>query len=166
MSAEKKSLHIDSLEKTWLIITAVMLVVFATVIFITAFAGGIQVPVPFQRVDPRTVMTDPNSPWSNPGVREVVPGKKYDVYIVARTWQYLPNEIIVPAGASVTFYVVSMDVQHGFKIQNTNINAQIVPGHVTKMTVKFTEPGTYDFICTEYCGTAHAGMWGKVIVEP
>ena len=142
MSAENKSMHIDRLEKTWLVITVVTLVVFAAVIFVTAFAGGIQVPVPYQRVDPNTLMSDPNSPWANPGLREIVPGEKYEAYIVARAWQFLPKEIIVPAGSTVTFYIASIDVQHGFKLQNTNLNAQIVPGHVTKMTVTFTKPPT------------------------
>ncbi len=164
MSAEK--LHIDSYERTWLIVTVVLLVVFATVLAFSAFGMGIQVPLPEQRVDPKTVGIDPNSPWSKPGLREIVPGKKYDVYITARIWQFTPNEIRVPVGAKVTFYVVSLDVQHGFKIQNTNVNAQIVPGHVTKMTVAFKAAGTYAFICTEYCGTGHAAMSGAVIVEP
>ncbi|MEW5938767.1 MAG: cytochrome C oxidase subunit II, partial [Chloroflexota bacterium] len=131
MSAEK--LHIDKYERAWLMITAILLVTFAIVIGVSAFGMGIQVPVPEQRVDPKTVGVDPNSPWSNPGVREIVPGEKYEVYITARVWQFTPNEIHVPVGAKVTFYVVSLDVQHGFKIQNTNVNAQIVPGHVTKM---------------------------------
>ena len=166
MSAEKQTLHIDSYERAWLLLTALMLVIFATVVGVTAFGSGIQVPIPEQRVDPRTVASDPNSPWSNPGLREVVPGKKYDAYILAKTWQYNPNEITVPAGASVTFYVTSMDVQHGFKIADTNINAQIVPGHVTKMTAKFDKPGRYIFMCTEYCGAAHAAMSGAVVVTP
>jgi cytochrome c oxidase subunit 2 len=166
MSTQKTTLHVDPFERNWLIISFAMLVVFSVVIAVSAFGMGIQVPVPESRVDPRTVASDPNSPWSNPGVREIVPGEKYDVYILSKTWQYLPAEITIPAGASVTFYVTSMDVQHGFKIQDTNINVQIVPGHVSKMTVTFDTPGTYDFICTEYCGAAHGAMAGKVIVQP
>ncbi len=165
MNAER--LYIDRYERAWLIITIALLAIFAIIIGVSAFGMGIQVPLPEQRVDPRTVASDPNSPWSNPGVREVVPGKKYDVYITARIWQFNPREIRVPVGAKVTFYVVSVDVQHGFKIQDTNVNAQIVPGHVTKMTVTFTKPGYYPFICTEYCGAAHAAMAGGITVyEP
>ncbi|RME88947.1 MAG: cytochrome C oxidase subunit II, partial [Anaerolineae bacterium] len=100
------------------------------------------------------------------GVREIVPGEKYDVYILARIWQFQPAEITVPVGARVTFYVTSADVQHGFKIQNTNANFQVLPGQVSKLTVTFKEPGTYPFICTEYCGAGHAVMSGKVIVTP
>lgn len=164
MSTQK--MHIDPYERNWMIFSAVMLVLFATAVAVAAFGMGIQVPSPEQRIDPKTVASDPNSPWSNPGVREVVPGEKYDVYILAKTWQYLPAEITVPVGASVTFYVTSMDVQHGFKVQDTNVNFMVVPGQVSKLTTKFKEPGRYDFICTEYCGAAHAAMYGTIIVEP
>ena len=164
MSA-KESMHIDPYERTWIGVSIVLLVVFMVAIGVAGFALGIQVPSPEQRVDPRTVATDTNSPWSDPGLRELSPGK-YEAYVLAQTWAFLPREITVPAGSSVTFYVTSKDVQHGFKIQDTNVNMQIVPGQVSKLEIKFDEIGRYDYICTEYCGAAHAIMYGTVIVEP
>jgi cytochrome c oxidase subunit 2 len=161
----KESMHIDPYERAWIIVSLVLLVVFTVAIGVAGFALGIQVPSPEQRVDPRTVGSDPNSPWSEPGLRELAPGK-YEAYVLAQTWQFLPREITVPAGSTITFYVTSKDVQHGFKIQDTNVNMQIVPGQVSKLTVTFDEPGRYDYICTEYCGAAHAIMYGTVIVEP
>ena len=161
-------LHIDKYERNWLIISAVLLVVFAAAVSTAAFGMGIQVPAPEQRVDPRTVATDPNSPWSTPGLREVSPGK-YDAYILARAvpqWEYLPKEISVPAGSKVTFYVTSSDVQHGFKIQDTNANFMVLPGQVSKLTITFDTPGTYNFICTEFCGAGHGIMYGAVVVTP
>lgn len=166
MSTNK--MHIDSYERNWMIFSAIMLVLFATAVSVAAFGMGIQVPAPEQRVDPRTVATDPNSPWSNPGLREVSPGK-YDAYILAHaipTWEYLPKEITVPAGSKVTFYVTSPDVQHGFKIQDTNANFMVLPGQVSKLTIKFDKPGTYNYICTEYCGVGHGVMYGAIIVTP
>lgn len=163
-----KSMHIDSYERNWMIFSAVMLILFATAVSVAAFGMGIQVPAPEQRVDPRTVATDPNSPWSNPGLREISAGK-YDAYILARAvplWEYLPKELTVPAGSTVSFYVTSSDVQHGFKIQNTNANFMVIPGQVSKLTITFKEPGTYNFICTEYCGSGHGVMYGAIIVTP
>jgi cytochrome c oxidase subunit 2 len=165
MSAQK--IHVDSYERNWMIISFVLLVVFATAISVAAFGMGIQVPAPEQRVDPRTVATDPNSPWSNPGLREVSPGV-YDAYILARAvpnWEYLPKEISIPVGSKVTFYVTSPDVQHGFKIQNTNANFMVIPGQVSKLTITFSKAGTYNFICTEFCGSGHGVMYGAVIVK-
>lgn len=166
MSAQK--IHIHSYERNWMIFSAVMLVLFATAVSVAAFGMGIQVPGPEQRVDPRTVATDPNSPWSNPGLREIAPGK-YDAYILAHAipnWEYLPKEITVPVGSSVSFYVTSSDVQHGFNVQNTNVNFMVIPGQVSKLTVTFKNPGIYNYICNEYCGSGHGIMYGAVIVTP
>jgi cytochrome c oxidase subunit 2 len=161
----KQSMHIDPYERNWIRFSVILLIVFATVIGVAAFAFGFQVPSPEQRVDPRTVATDPNSPWSNPGLRELAPGK-YEAYVLAQVWSFLPREMVIPVGSEVTFYITSKDVQHGFKLQDTNLNVQIVPGQVSKMTITFDEPGRYDYICSEYCGAAHAAMFGTVIVEP
>ena len=160
-----ENMHIDPYERNWMRISIGLLIGFAIAISVAGFAFGFQVPSPEARVDPRTVATDPNSPWSEPGLRELAPGK-YEAYILAQTWQFLPREIAVPAGSTVTFYITSKDVQHGFKLQNTNLNVQVVPGQVSKLTITFDTPGRYDYICSEYCGAAHAAMFGTLIVEP
>ena len=160
----KPTLHIHPYERAWVMISVGLLVVFAGVVGIAGFAMGIQVPAPFQRVDPKTVALE--GPFAEPGLRELAPGK-YEVYILAQTWQFTPREITVPVGSEVTFYVTSKDVQHGFKLQDTNVNMQIVPGHVSTLTVTFDRPGVYQYICTEYCGAAHAAMFGTLTVtEP
>jgi cytochrome c oxidase subunit 2 len=166
MNAQK--IHVDPYERGWIIFSIILIALFAAAVSFAAFGLGIQVPAPYERVDPNTVAKDPNSPWSNPGLREVSPGK-YDAYILAHAkpqWEYLPKEITIPVGSKVTFYVTSSDVQHGFKIQNTNANFQVVPGQVSKLTIEFKIAGTYNFICTEYCGVGHAVMYGAVIVTP
>ena len=104
-------------------------------------------------------------------VREISPGK-YEVFILAQAWNFSPGStnyaqppITVPVGAEVTFYVTSRDIQHGFKIPNTNISFMVLPGQVSKLTATFDEPGTYQFLCNEYCGSAHHTMYGEIIVE-
>ena len=114
-----------------------------------------------QEVDPQTVTQE--GPFSEPGLREVAEGK-YDAYIVAQTFSYTPGLLEIPVGAEVTFYVTSIDVQHGFNIRDTNINMQIVPGQVSKLTHTFEEPGEFPFICTEYCGSQHHAMFGTIRV--
>ncbi len=157
--------EVDPYEKTWMRIGIATLVFFIALVGVAGYALGFQVPAPEQRVDPKTVAADPNSPWSNPGLRELAPGK-YEAYILAQIWFFNPREIEIPAGSTVTFYVTSKDVQHGFKIQDTNINMQILPGYISKLTATFDKPGEYNYICTEYCGSGHAAMFGKIIVQP
>jgi cytochrome c oxidase subunit 2 len=163
MTAEKPSLHINRLERRWIIASAILLVIFMLAITVTSLAGGIAVPQPVARVNPQ--MVDKEGPFANPGLRELAPGK-YEAYILSQIWSFNPREITVPAGSSVTFYVTSKDVQHGFNLEGTNINMQIVPGQVSKLTAKLDKPGEYNFICHEYCGLGHAAMFGKVIVTP
>jgi cytochrome c oxidase subunit II len=158
-------IHVDRSEKLYIIISVVLISVFFVALGVSSFVYGIQVPVPELQVDPRTIATPaPDNPFGEPGLRELAPGK-YEAYILSRTWSFTPREIRVPAGSTVTFYVTSIDVQHGFRISQTNINMQIVPGEVSKLTATFDQPGEYDIVCHEYCGVGHHTMAGKVIVE-
>lgn len=158
-------IHVDVYEKWWIAASLVVLIIFAAALGIAGFAAGIQVPVPEARVNPNTV--DETGPFADPGLRELAPGK-YDAYVLAQAspWRFYPEEIHVPAGSRVTFYLTSADVQHGFLIPGTNINVQLLPGQVSKLTTTFEEPGTYSYICTEYCGVGHQNMFGTIIVEP
>ncbi len=162
-TSTKASMHVDPYEKRWMGVSIVLLVVFAIAVSVAGFALGFQVPSPEARVDPNAVAVE--GPWAEPGLRELSPGK-YEAYVLAQTWAFVPREMTIPVGSTVTFYVTSKDVQHGFKLQNTNINVQVVPGQVSKLTYTFDEPGEYVYICTEYCGAAHAAMFGKIYVEP
>lgn len=167
-------MHIDARERNFIILSIALLVAFGVALSVGGFAYGIQVPAPELRVDPKTVATDPNTPFSAPveeRVRELAPGK-YEIYILAQAWKFSPGStnfgeppITVPAGSEVTFYVTSVDIQHGFKIENTNISFMVIPGEVSKLTATLDNPGTYKIICYEYCGSAHHTMFGELIVE-
>ena len=161
--AIENMIHVDRYEAAWMRISVVVIVVFFLAVVISAFSFGFQLPGVYERVDPATLY-DEGSPWADPGLRELAPGK-YELYIRAQIWSFTPNEVRIPAGSEVTFYVTSADVQHGIKLQDTNINMMILPGQVSKLTAKFDEPGTYQFVCHEYCGQLHHTMYGELIVE-
>ena len=152
---------IDPWEKNWMRFTIVMLVVFAAAVTIAGFAAGFQLPGAESEVDPRTVATE--GPWAEPGLRELGDGR-YEAYVLSQTWSFSPRELIVPIDAEVDIYVTSSDLQHGFKITDTNINMQIVPGQVSKLSFTFDEIGEFPYLCTEYCGQGHAAMFGTVKV--
>lgn len=157
-------IHVETYEKWWISLSLVVLVVFAAAIGLSGFAAGIQVPVPEARVNPNTVAK--TGPFATPGLRQLAPGK-YEAYIRAEAspWKFRPDKITVPAGSTVTFYVTSNDVQHGFKIQDTNVNVMVLPGQVSKMIVTFDKRGQFPFICTEYCGVGHQNLFGTITVE-
>jgi cytochrome c oxidase subunit 2 len=157
-------IHVNVYEKWWMGLTTLMLVVFAATVGVSAFMGGIQVPIPEARIDPRVVATDPK--FKDGSVQMLAPGK-YVAYVRAQAspWKFFPEKIEVPLNSTVTFYVTSGDVQHGFRVEGTNINVMILPGQVSKMTAKFDKAGEFPFICHEYCGVGHQNMFGKVIVK-
>lgn len=158
-------MHVDVYEKWWIGLGVAMLLIFAGAIGTSGFAASIQVPQPEARIDPKTVTTE--GPFAEPGLRELAPGK-YEAYILAQAspWKFSPAEIRVPVGSTVTFYITSADVQHGFDLYNTNINMMALPGQISKLTVTFDTPGEYPYVCHEYCGVGHQNMYGKIIVEP
>lgn len=154
-------MHIDKLELTFMRLSAMMMAVFATAVLIAVFGLGIQLPGAVEQLAPADVDTAPG--FSRPGLRELYPGR-YEVHMTAQTWQFSPSQIEVPVGSEVTFYLSSKDVIHGFKVVDTNINIMIIPGQVSEVTATFDEPGTYQFVCHEYCGAAHHTMAGTITV--
>jgi cytochrome c oxidase subunit II len=148
--------RVDSYEKVWMVASGIILILFLLAVGAGAFYG-FSLPGHEKHVDP--------SRTPEPAVLQRGPGR-YDVYMRAQIWAFVPNEIKIPAGSTVTFYVTSPDLQHGFLIERTNVNVMVLPGQVSKTTARFDEPGEYRFFCHEYCGLAHHIMFGKVVVEP
>lgn len=154
--------RVDPYEKGWMAASAAILFLFLLAVAASAFYG-FSLPGHEGRRAPGRSAVDP--PFADPLVIERGPGR-YDAYLRAQVWAFVPNEIRVPAGSTVTFYLTSPDVQHGFLIERTNVNVMVVPGQVSKITSRFDEPGEYRFLCQEYCGLAHHVMFGKLVVEP
>ncbi len=158
---DELTMGIDPWEKNWMRFSIALLVGFAVAITIAGYAAGFQLPGAESEVDPRTVADE--GPWAEPGLREIGDGQ-FEAYIISQTFSFNPPRLTVPVDAEVDLYVTSIDVQHGFKITDTNVNMQVVPGQVSKLSFTFDEIGEFPYICTEYCGEAHAAMFGTVIV--
>ena len=156
------SFRVDPYEMWWMLASAVMLVLFLLAVGVSAFYG-FSLPGDEARIRPDRVAVDP--PFAEPAVVQRGP-LRYDAYLRAEIWAFVPNEIKVPAGSTVTFYLASPDLQHGFLIERTNINVMVLPGEISKIIARFDEPGEYRFFCHEYCGLGHHLMSGKVVVEP
>jgi cytochrome c oxidase subunit 2 len=158
---EQLTMGIDPWEKNWMKLSVVLLVVFAAAITIAGFTAGFALPGAESEVDPRTITKE--GPFAEPGVRQLGDGQ-FEAYVLAQAWSFAPREIVLPVGADIDIYVTSADLQHGFKVTDTNINMQVVPGQVSKLSFNFDEVGEFPYICTEYCGQGHAAMFGTVKV--
>lgn len=91
--------------------------------------------------------------------------KTYQVFVVAKMWQFEPSQIYIPVGSEVEFFLTSNDVVHGFNIYDKNVNLMAVYGNINKTSVKFDKPGVYKITCHEYCGVGHQSMQAEVIVN-
>lgn len=80
------------------------------------------------------------------------------------------NEVHVPVSTTVnpaiTFLrLESADVAHSFWIPQLAGKTDLIPGHPNKMWIDPKQEGTFLGNCAEYCGTQHANMRLRVIVQ-
>jgi len=155
-------MHIHRYERWWMTFGLVILVLFATTIFVAAFADNINPPNGSQTIDPAKVSSTP--PFDHPGLHRLADGT-YEAYYVAAVFQFNPAKLTVPAGSKVTFYVTSSDVIHGFEIAQTDVNIMAIPGWVNEASHTFKKAGTYLLVCNEYCGIGHQNMFGTIEVK-
>jgi heme/copper-type cytochrome/quinol oxidase subunit 2 len=106
------------------------------------------------------------------------------IEVIAKTFEFTPNEIHVKVGERVQIRLQSADRAHGLKLSiypegaSENEAAGLVFDHpqndakVEKHKERVIEflaarPGTYDFKCSVQCsmGHGHDRMTGKLIVE-
>jgi cytochrome c oxidase subunit II len=101
-------------------------------------------------------------------VARSVPAQTEDVQlvkIVAQRFHYTPGEFRVKAGRPIVLEFTSLDFVHGFNMPDLKVRADLVPGKVTRVPIAAAKPGTYDFVCDNFCGDQHEEMHGRMIVE-
>jgi cytochrome c oxidase subunit 2 len=87
------------------------------------------------------------------------------VEIVARRFQYTPNQITLRKDEPVILRVRSEDVVHGFFQRPLGINTTIEPGKVTEVPITPHAAGSYAVICHHFCGAGHGNMKMTIVVE-
>lgn len=85
--------------------------------------------------------------------------------IIAKNWEFEPNEIIVNKGDNVKLNIKSIDVNHGIAIPDFGISEFLTPGK--EVTIEFIadKEGEFRFFCNVFCGEKHMMMKGKIIVK-
>ncbi|CDK40757.1 Cytochrome c oxidase (B(O/a)3-type) chain II [Halorubrum sp. DM2] len=155
-------MHIHAYEKLWLALSiALILALIGTVTYGAVGPGIAMVSDTEPTIDPGAL--DEDERFSEPRV-EQIGENEYAAYVVARQYGFQPDPIVVPENSTVTFYVTSADVTHGFEVAGTNANTMVIPGEVSEITVETDDPAEYGIVCNEYCGAGHHVMEGKVNV--
>ena len=101
------------------------------------------------------------------------PTDALEIYVTGKQWMWRAqhqngvreiNELHIPLGRAIKMTMTSEDVLHSYFIPAFRTKADVVPGRYTMTWFKPTQVGTYNLFCSEYCGTQHSGMIGKVHV--
>lgn len=153
----------DRHERVWIFFTIAMLaLLFAgTLAFVAIDFGVVAKGDGFYKLP----LTPADSPLFKSGKLVKTGPNAYSAYVTGKLWYWTPSPLHVPQGATVTFYVTSADVIHGFEVQGTTINLTAIPGVVGTVSYTFDKARTYHVVCNEYCGLAHQSMLGEIIVD-
>jgi cytochrome c oxidase subunit 2 len=87
--------------------------------------------------------------------------------VVASRFKFEPEMLQVTEGEHVRLTLRSTDTNHGFTIKKLNVRVAL-PKTGEPVTVEFVadKAGTYEFKCSEYCGSGHGRMKGQIVVTP
>ena len=102
------------------------------------------------------------------------PPDSLHVKVIARqwSWQFIydngisSSDLVAPLGRDVRVELNSEDVIHGFFVPAFRIKQDAVPGMKTQAWFRATQSGTYDILCSQYCGQRHSAMLARLIVVP
>lgn len=87
------------------------------------------------------------------------------IEVLARKFAFEPAQIEVTEGERVRLVVRSADGVHGLQIKRFGVN-KFVPRGGEPVTIDFTasRAGTFEILCSEYCGDKHDAMKGTLVV--
>jgi cytochrome c oxidase subunit 2 len=111
--------------------------------------------------------------WSVYKDMTTAPADSMEIRVIAKQWLWqfvykngtsTIGDLYVPVNRPVKMIMSSEDVLHAFFIPNFRVKSDVVPGMYTYVWFEAKVPGIHQIYCTEYCGTSHSGMLGRVIV--
>src|SRR5438874_6882951 len=76
------------------------------------------------------------------------------------------NELHLPLGRTVVLPLEGPDVIHSFWVPHLGGKRDVVPGRNNRVVLTPDTPGVHWGQCAEFCGTSHANMGMRVIVQP
>ena len=112
-----------------------------------------------EMVDKYTVRTE-----TEQEIPVVAPPPGSDIYLLARLWAFWPI-LELEKGKTYRLHMTSMDYNHGFSLQPTNINIQVVPGFEHVITITPNQSGQHSIVCNEFCGIGHHTMVSRLYVK-
>lgn len=100
--------------------------------------------------------------WRAPWFTEDDSARDVQVKVTGIQFGFLVQPTQVKVGQHVEFNVTSKDVNHAMALINPKgqmiMNVEAVPDYTISRSYTFTEPGTYEIRCLEFCGYQHHKM--------
>ena len=103
------------------------------------------------------------------------PPNSLEINVVAKQWMWKVqhpggqleiDELHIPVGRPVKLVLTSQDVIHDFFVPAFRVKKDVLPGRYTTVWFEATTAGAYHLFCSQYCGTQHSAMIGRIIVMP
>ncbi len=174
---------------TWITIVIALVVVTTLAIVLVRFRERPGAPLPTQvrghtllevswTIAPALVLLIIAIPTIHIVFRTQAAAPKNALEITVRGWQWwwefrypsldvaAANELHLPAGRPVVLTLEGPDVIHSFWVPQLGGKRDVVPGRLNQITLTADTPGEYRGQCAEFCGTSHANMGMRVIVDP
>jgi cytochrome c oxidase subunit 2 len=109
--------------------------------------------------------------------KDIPQGQQPDIEVIGHQWWWefrypkqggviTANELHLPEGRRVLVSLTSADVQHDFWVPELGQKMDLYPGKYNYLYLEASPPQTYLGVCAEYCGTQHAWMRIRVVVQP
>lgn len=114
------------------------------------------IPTQAPSVTQKTIVTTPTSTPVEGSVKEFT--------MTAQKFEFSPSTITVKEGDQVKLTINSLDVPHGFSIDELGVKKDLPVG-TTTIDFTATKKGTFRFYCSLFCGSGHKEMEGQLIVE-
>ena len=101
----------------------------------------------------------------SPGDIPAPPPRNFEV--IASKYKFEPATLQVTEGDRVRLTLRSTDTEHGLEIKKLKVKVAVPKGG-DPVTVEFVaeKAGTFEFKCSEYCGSGHGRMKGQLVVVP
>ena len=103
----------------------------------------------------------------------IPPANAYEINVKGQKWSWsfeynngiqTTGEIVVPVNTPIKLQMTSQDVLHSFYVPEFRIKHDVIPNRYSYVWFEAKEEGTYQVLCTEYCGTAHSDMGALIKV--
>jgi cytochrome c oxidase subunit 2 len=80
------------------------------------------------------------------------------IEVTAKRFGYSPAELTLKKGEPVVLVIQSLDVPHGLKFSELNLDTRVAKGKTAQLPFTPNAIGTFVGHCSVFCGSGHGSM--------